>query len=127
MNDLMGSDWFAGTDRWNTTVPAVNIKNTEKCFELELAVPGAKKKDFTIEVDHDVLTISSEVKSENEEAQEHYTRREFSHAAFKRTFTLPDTVDASKIDATYEAGILKLTLFKKQETLPKPKRVIAIE
>lgn len=127
LNDVMGSDWFGGTDRWNTAVPAVNIKDTEKSFELELAIPGVKKNDFTIEVDHDVLTISSEVASENEQTQAHYTRREFSYAAFKRAFTLPETVDGAKIDAKYEDGILKLTLPKKQEALPKPKRVIAIE
>ena len=126
-NDLMGSDWFGGTERWNTAAPAVNIKDTEKSFELELAVPGVKKDDFTIEVDHDVLTISSEVTRENEESQEQYTRREFSYAAFKRAFTLPETVDSTKIDARYENGILTLTLPKKQEALPNPKRVIAIE
>lgn len=126
MNDFMGPDWFGGTDNWNTSVPAVNIKDNEKNFELELAVPGMKKDDFTVEVDNDVLTISSEFKSENEETQENYTRKEFSYSAFKRAFTLPETVDGSKIDAKYEDGILKLTLPKKQEALPKPKRLISI-
>ena len=126
MNDFMGPDWFGGTDNWNTSVPAVNIKDNEKSFELELAVPGMKKDDFTVEVDNDVLTISSEFKSENEETQDNYTRKEFSYSAFKRAFTLPETVDGSKIDARYEDGILRLTLPKKQEALPKPKRLISI-
>ncbi|MEZ4809218.1 MAG: Hsp20/alpha crystallin family protein [Allomuricauda sp.] len=126
MNDFMGPDWFGGTDNWNTSVPAVNIKDTEKSFELELAVPGMKKDDFTVEVDNDVLTIASEFKSENEETQDNYTRKEFSYSAFKRAFTLPETVDGSKIDAKYEDGILRLTLPKKQEALPKPKRLISI-
>ncbi|KAB7531308.1 Hsp20 family protein [Flagellimonas olearia] len=126
LNDFMGPDWLGGTDKWNTTVPAVNIKDNEKEFELELAVPGVKKDDFTVEVDHDVLTISSEMKSENEEAKDNYTRKEFSYSSFKRAFTLPETVDGSKIDAKYEDGILKLTLPKKQEALPKPKRLISI-
>lgn len=126
MNDFMGPDWFGGTDNWNTSVPAVNIKDNEKDFELELAVPGMKKDDFTVEVDNDVLTISSEVESENEETNENYTRKEFSFSAFKRAFTLPETVDGSKIDAKYEDGILRLTLPKKQEALPKPKRLISI-
>ncbi|WP_222984694.1 Hsp20/alpha crystallin family protein [Flagellimonas meishanensis] len=126
MNDFMGPDWFGGTDNWNTSVPAVNIKDNEKNFELELAVPGGKKDDFTVEVDNDVLTISSEVKMENEETNDNYTRKEFSFSSFKRAFTLPETVDGSKIDAKYEDGILRLTLPKKQEALPKPKRLIAI-
>ncbi len=68
----------------------------------------------------------SEVKTENEDKEDNYTRREFSFTSFKRAFTLPDTVDGSKIDAKYEDGILKLTLPKKQEALPKPKRMIEI-
>jgi HSP20 family protein len=126
LNDFMGPDWLGGIDKWNTTVPAVNIKDNEKEFELELAVPGVKKDDFTVEVDHDVLTISSEMKSENEETKDNYTRKEFSYSSFKRAFTLPETVDGSKIDAKYEDGILRLTLPKKQEALPKPKRLISI-
>jgi len=126
MNDFMGPDWFGGTAKWNTSVPAVNIKDNEEDFELELAVPGVKKDDFTVEMDNDVLTISSEMKSENEETQDNYTRKEFSYSSFRRAFTLPDTVDGSKIDAKYEDGILKLTLPKKQEALPKPKRLISI-
>lgn len=127
MNDLVGSNWLRDTDTWNTAVPAVNIKHTEHCFELALAVPSVKKDDFTIEVDHDVLTISSIAQSESEDTQAQYTRREFSFSAFKRSFTLPETVDGTKIDAKYEDGILKVTLPKKQEALPKPKRVISIE
>ena len=126
MNDVMGPDWFGGTEKWNTSVPAVNIKDNTEGFELELAVPGMKKDDFTVEIDNDVLTISSKMKSENEESQDNYTRKEFSFTSFKRAFTLPETVDGSKIDAKYEDGILKLTLPKKQEALPKPKRLIEI-
>ncbi|GLU44138.1 Hsp20/alpha crystallin family protein [Allomuricauda sp. NBRC 101325] len=126
MNDYLNPDWFGGTDKWNTSVPAVNIKDNTENFELELAVPGMKKDDFTVEIDNDVLTISSEVKSENEENKENYTRKEFSYTSFKRAFTLPETVDGGKIDAKYEDGVLKLTLPKRQETLPKPKRLIEI-
>jgi len=85
-----------------------------------------KKEDFTVEVDKDVLTISSETKTESQEKKDNYTRREFVQSSFKRAFTLPDSVDGSKIDAKYEDGILKLVLPKKQEALPKPKRLISI-
>lgn len=126
MNDIVSPDWFGGTEKWNTSIPAVNIKDNTEGFELELAVPGMKKDDFTVEIDNDVLTISSELKTENEESKENYTRKEFSYSSFKRAFTLPETVDGSKIDAKYEDGVLKLTLPKKQEALPKPKRLIEI-
>ncbi len=126
MNEFMGPDWFGGTEKWNTSVPAVNIKDNTENFELELAVPGMKKDDFSVEIDNDVLTISSEVQTENEENKDNYTRKEFSFTSFKRAFTLPDTVDGAKIDAKYEDGILRLILPKKQEALPKPKRMIEI-
>ena len=126
INDVFGPDWFGGVDKLHASVPAVNIKEGETGFELELAVPGAKKEDFKVEIDNDVLTISSEGKTENVESKENYTRKEFSYTAFKRAFTLPESVDGSKIDATYESGILKLALPKKEEALPKPKRLIEI-
>ena len=126
VNDFFGPDWFGGVDKWNTNLPAVNIKELDSGYELELAVPGAKKEDFKVEVDNDVLTISNEAKSENTETNENYTRKEFSYSAFKRAFTLPETVDGSKIGAKYESGILTLVLPKKEEALPKPKRMISI-
>nr|WP_299069775.1 Hsp20/alpha crystallin family protein [uncultured Allomuricauda sp.] len=126
MNDLLRPDWFGGTENWNTNFPAVNIKDNTEGFELELAVPGLKKDDFKVEVDNDILTISSEITSENKETKDNYTRKEFSFRSFKRAFTLPETVDGTKIDASYENGVLKLTLPKKDEALPKPKRLISI-
>ncbi|WP_420602422.1 Hsp20/alpha crystallin family protein [Flagellimonas sp.] len=126
MNDLFTPDWFGGVDNWNPSVPAVNIKDNTDGFELELAVPGAKKEDFKVEVDNDILTISSEAKSENEETKENYTRKEFTYSSFNRAFTLPETVDGTKIDAKYEDGILRVILPKKDEALPEPKRMISI-
>nr|WP_298999543.1 Hsp20/alpha crystallin family protein [uncultured Allomuricauda sp.] len=126
VNDVFGPDWFGGVDKLHTNLPAVNIRENEAGFELELAVPGAKKEDFKVEVDNEVLTISSEGKTENVETKENFTRKEFSYTAFKRAFTLPETIDGSKIDAIYEDGILKLALPKKEEALPKPKRFIEI-
>lgn len=126
MNDFLKPDWFGGMENLNSSVPAVNIKENEKDFELELAIPGFKKDDFNVEVDENILTISSEIKSENETKKSNYTRREFSYTSFKRAFTLPETIDEAKINANYEAGILRLTLPKKEEALPKPKRSIEI-
>lgn len=126
MNDIFTPDWFGGTENYKANVPAVNIKENEKGFELELSVPGFKKENFNIEVDDNVLTISSEVNTENDTNDENYTRREFSFSSFKRAFTLPETIDEGKINANYENGILKMDLPKKEEALPKPKRLIEI-
>ena len=126
MEDFLGPDWFGGTSNVVNTLPAVNIKENDKSFELELAIPGQKRDDFNIEVDEQVLTISMETRTEDEETTDHYTRKEFSFSSFSRSFTLPDTVDESKIDALYREGILKILLPKKEEALPKPKRLINI-
>ena len=125
MNDLFRPDWFGGIET-NTSVPAVNIMENETNFMLELAIPGFKKEDFNIELDNDVLTISSEVKSEEEIKNENYTKKEFSVTSFKRAFTMPDTINEETIVAVYEGGILKVTLPKREEVLPKPKRLIEI-
>jgi len=129
MNEIFKPDWFGGMENFNTStsVPAVNIKENEKDFELELAVPGRKKEDFNIEVDNNVLTVSSEIKSENEVKEENYTRREFGFTSFKRAFTLPETIDEDKIKADYIDGLLRFTLPKRKEALPKPKRMIELK
>ncbi len=126
MNEIFKPDWFGGMDNFKTYVPAVNIKENEKDFELQLAVPGRKKEDFQIEVNENVLTISSETKSEENVENENFTRREFSFASFNRAFTLPETIDEDKIKATYVDGILTFKLPKKEEALPKPKRMIEL-
>lgn len=108
------------------TLPAVNIKETNDQYVLELAIPGMKKSDFSIEVDNKVLSISSEVKTENQVNDELYTRREFGYSAFKRTFTLPDTVESENVNASYADGILLVTLPKREEAKQKPPKRIKI-
>lgn len=126
IDDVFTPDWFGGIEKFSKQTPAVNIKEDDNGYQLALAVPGLKKEQFNIEVDKDVLTISSEVKQEAQETKDNYTRKEFSFSSFKRVFTLPETVDADKINAVYEDGILQLDIPKKEEALPKPKRLIEI-
>lgn len=126
MDEFFKPDWFGGMERFENTLPAVNIKENETDFELELAIPGQKKEDFNVEIDDSVMTISMEDRSEEETIKEQYTRKEFSYRSFTRSFTLPETVDEDKIEATYLDGILKFRLPKREEALPKPKRTIAI-
>ena len=107
--DLM--DW---SNDVNTTLPSVNIKETKEGFEVKVAAPGFDKNDFKLELNHDVLTISSEKQAENETKEgEQYTRREYCYSSFKRSFVLPDSADAEKINAEYKNGILDITIPKK--------------
>lgn len=126
MNEIFRPDWFGGTQNARATSPAVNITENEKEFELELFVPGRAKEDFKIEIDEAILTISSEVGENKELVEKNFTRREFMLTSFKRAFTLPDTVATDKVEAAYENGILKFNLPKKEEALPKPKRMIEL-
>lgn len=112
----------------NSTMPAVNIKETKEDFVVEVAAPGMKKDDFKIELDNNLLVISSEKEEHNEEKGEgEFTRREFSYQSFKRTFTLPKTIEDGKIAAKYNDGVLLITLPKKEEAKEKPKKLIAIK
>lgn len=128
IDELFKPDWLGGVENFGGNLPAVNLKETETNYAIELAAPGKKKEDFNIEIDHNVLSISSESKNQNEEKDNSgkYTRREFNYSAFRRTFTLPESVNLEDINATYENGVLHVTLPKKQEALPKPKRLIEI-
>ncbi len=126
LDEIFKPDWNGGSQNFNTTIPAVNIKESETDFKLELCAPGLKKEDFNIEIDQKTLSISSEKQTETEENNETYSRKEFSFTSFKRTFNLPETVNFDAIEANYENGILNLRLPKREEALPKPKRVIEI-
>lgn len=116
------------TSNFNTgiTLPKVNIKETADAFMLEMAIPGLKKSDFHIDLDNHELSISTEIEEENEHKEDNYTRREFGYSSFKRTFTLPESVNDEKINANYKEGILSILLPKKEEAKQKPARSIKI-
>ena len=120
-------DWSGWADNVGS-VPRVNIIETNNDFRVEMAVPGMKKSDFHLELDNDMLAISSEVTTNSEENNEklRYTRREFSYQSFKRSFHLPNTVEVDKIQAFYKDGILHLTIPKKEEARKKPLKTITI-
>ena len=112
----------------NTTIPAINIKETPQNYEVEVAAPGMWKEDFKVELDGNSLTIISERTYQNEDREdEKYSRKEFSYQSFQRTFTLQkDVVDVDKIEAKYENGLLHLLIPKKEEAKQKPPRLIQI-
>jgi HSP20 family protein len=95
--------------------PAVNISEGEQGFDIELAIPGLKKEDIKINLDKNLLTVSADVKKEETAAVKNYSKKEFSFNSFSRSFTLPDSVDQTKIEAAYADGVLKLTVAKKEE------------
>lgn len=114
-DNFFSNDWFPRVSQQWSQVPAANVKENEQEFLVELAVPGLKKEDFQIDVDHGMITISAERKEEKEDKDEGYTRQEFSYSSFRRTFQLPEIVNEDEIGARYDNGVLKLTLPKKEE------------
>ena len=112
----------------NTTIPLVNIKEDNDNFLVEMAAPGMDKNDFKVELDGNLLTITSEKQNESESKEgERYSRKEFSYQSFQRSFQLPkEVVDAEKIEAKYENGVLRLLIPKKEEARPRPPKMIQI-
>lgn len=133
LSSLM-DDWFVGdfpslfSSNFNTgiTLPKTNIMETADAYFVEMAVPGLKKNDFQIHLDNQLLSISAEIEEKNEEENDTYTRREFGYSSFKRTFSLPEFIEESKIKAQYNDGILKVELPKKEEAKQKPPKTIKI-
>ncbi len=129
MDDFFGQDVlsdFFGTET-GANMPAVNIIEGGNNFKIEVAAPGLSKEDFKIDLDNNVLTVSSEKEEKKEEKDEKVMRREFSYSAFKRSFTLPDTVEADKIAANHKDGVLHISVPKKEEAKVKPPKQIAID
>lgn len=118
---------FAVTPVRQSASPAVNIKETDAAFEIEIAAPGMSREDFNIRVDNDEeLVIALEKKAENkEEKKENYLRREFSYASYRQAFMLPDSVDREAISANMANGVLGIVLPKKnpEQLLPASRRI----
>ncbi len=132
-DDFFMRDWFDWSlGNWRSagsTLPAVNIIETNDDFRIEVAAPGMKREDFKVELDNNMLVISSEREEKNEEKDKNgnYTRREFSYQSFQRSFALPENmVDGEKISARYKDGILHITVPKREEAKLKPARQIAV-
>ena len=125
-NDFFDTDFMPRT---NATAPAINVKETEHDYTVELAAAGMKKDDFNINIDADCnLHIKMEKKSEKkEEEKEHYLRREFSYTKFEQTLLLPDDVDKEKIAANVSDGVLTIDLPKVEQNVQKAARQIEVK
>jgi HSP20 family protein len=117
---------FIGTSNMNKGIPAVNTKETDSGFEIELAAPGMSKEDFNVSLENGVLTISSEKNTSTNEENDGYVLREFGYSSFSRSFTLPENVSEEDIKAKYENGILRLELPKIEKAKKKSPKLIEI-
>ena len=124
INEFFNDDFGMNFLNRSHSVPSVNSLENNDSFEIDFAVPGMKKEDFTIELNDKVLVISSETSNtlENDKMR----LNEFNFSSFQRSFRVPDSVDQEKIKANYKNGILKIKLPKRKESISKPNRVINI-
>ena len=131
-DDFLTRDFFNLPNRGTfsrNSIPAVNVKETDVAFELEMAAPGMEKTDFKIELEHHTLVISAqrENKTEEKSDDEKYSRKEFSYQSFKRAFHLPEnTVNDAEISANYKDGILHILVPKKEHEKSRITREISI-
>lgn len=124
--NFLSNDWLNFPQNMKEitgTFPAVNVKETETEFQIEMAVPGKSKEDFKIDVHDKLLTISSENRQSKEEKEDNYTRREFSYSSFRRSFKLPELADEDRCVANYTDGILKVSVPKKETKKPGVKSI----
>lgn len=126
LTDFFDDDWTRDLFAREKSPIAVNVVDNETSYEIEIAAPGFNKKDFKIESENGILTISAKTEKEEEEKKKNYTRREFSSQEFSRSFTLPENAMKDNISAVYEDGVLRLMLKKVKAKLP-DKKVIAIK
>lgn len=130
-DDFITRDLFDWSDKnfaaLGSNLPSVNLKETDNSIEVELAAPGMKREDFRVEVDNDVLMISSQKQEEKEEKKDNYLRKEFNYQSFSRTFTLPETANENKIEANYKDGILQVIIGKKEGVQKRALKTIPIK
>lgn len=112
LNEDFWNDWESTPRR---SVPAVNVVEDDKAFNIEVAAPGLAKDDINIDLEDNVLTISSEKEDKKEENDKNYTRKEFCYTSFKRSFMLPENVNGDKIEANYKDGITTVKVPKVEE------------
>lgn len=129
VDEFFGRDFLPGMREFQTGInmPSVNIAESKDEFRIEVAAPGLEKNDFKINLDNNVLTISSEKEEKKEKKDEQYMRREFCYSSFHRSFSLPATVEADKIHASHHNGVLNITIPKREEAKVKPAKQIEIQ
>lgn len=126
LNEIWNQTWADHPVTNRSKTPATNIIEHDDRFELELSIPGFTKDAIEVNIDNDQLVVKAEVREKDKEMK-NYRLREWSYKSFSKTFNLSDVIDQNSVDASYEAGILKITLHKKEEALPQPPKMIEIK
>jgi HSP20 family protein len=133
MDDFFGRDWLDSTlGDWKTigsTLPAVNVRESNDGYVIEVAAPGMKRDDFKVDLDNNVLTISAQMEDSHQQKDQegNYTRREFSYQSFQRSFSLPQNkVKGDEITARYVDGVLHVTVPKTEDAKTRPAKQIAV-
>ena len=126
VNEFWGENLFPTFEKEWSMNPAVNIVESERDFKVEVAAPGLSKEHFKVHVEKNILEISAEKNDENEVQDKNYIRKEFNYGEFRRTFSLPSYVDAEKINATHNDGVLTVEIPKKDEAKVNPRKQIDI-
>ena len=127
LDDFFAPDLFSSRPALRSSAPALNVQEGETAYQLEFAVPGYAKEAFDIEIDNGNLIVTYENEQTPTTGQNDFSRKEFYHHAFKRSFLIPDSVDVTKTKANFTNGILSIQLPKKEEALPQPTKRIEIE
>ncbi len=107
----------------NSNLPAANIRENEKEYSIEVAVPGMQRDDFNIEIQEDMISVSCEKEEDVKENKENFHRREYNYSSFSRTFRLPETINHDKVKAQYENGVLQIKVPKNKQTPQQKKRI----
>ncbi|MCF8231860.1 MAG: Hsp20/alpha crystallin family protein [Bacteroidales bacterium] len=126
-DDFFNKDFLSDFFTAERNTPAVNVSEEKDKYKIEVAAPGLKKKDFNVNLEDNILTISSEKQDEDEEKDKNYMRKEFYYSSFSRSFTLPENVKAEDIKATHSDGVLTVEVPKKEESKAKPSKQIEIK
>ena len=125
MDEFINTNWNVNSMRHSNLNPAVNIKESDKSYCLDVAAPGLNKDNIEVSYENKILSI--EVVNSNKDLNTEYNRFEFDYNSFKRSFKLPDSIELSKIDASYLNGVLSISLPKKKEAQTQPKKLIKIK
>jgi len=125
MDEFINTNWNINSMDYSNLNPAVNIKENDKSYCIDIAAPGLNKDNIEVSYENKILSI--EVVNDNKDLNMEYNRFEFDYNSFKRSFKLPDSIELSKIDASYLNGILSISLPKKKEAQTQPKKLIKIK
>lgn len=125
-DDFFTKEFFKSPsiNRREETLPMVNISESDKEYQLEVAAPGMSKDDFTVDLDGNLLVINAQRSKHVEDKGDNYMRKEFNYQEFQRSFRLPeDAIDESRVSANYKDGILRITIPKKENSKNSSRRI----